>query len=38
MENNIPEKIGLMRAGGPVLTINFTRRTKEIFDWIKGEY
>lgn len=37
MENNIPEKTGLMRAGGPVLTINFTR-TKEIFDWIKGEY
>lgn len=38
MENNIPDKRGLMRAGGPVLTANFTRSPEEIFDWIKGEY
>lgn len=38
MENNIPDKMGLVRAGGPVLTANFRRSPKEIFDWIKGEY
>lgn len=38
MENNVPDKMGLMRAGGPVLTANFTRNPKETFDWINGEY
>lgn len=30
--------MGLMRAEGPVLTANFTRNPKEIFDWVNGEY
>lgn len=38
MENNVPDKMGLMRAEGPVLTANFTRNPKEIFDWVNGEY
>lgn len=37
MENNIPDKMGLMRAGGPVLTANCTRSPKEISDWVKGD-
>ena len=38
MENNIPDKTDLMRAGGPVLTSNFIWSAKDIFDWIKEEY
>lgn len=34
MEKNIPDKMGLMRAGGPVLTANSTRSPKETLDWI----